>query len=98
MSVFKSLAKVRTSKARLELARAELARSSGVLLDRGFAYPLTTLGGFAAVGAVAGALNIHPLRLPAVSGLIGTGMGELAIHGVRLFSAFSQGHDDPSGS
>lgn len=97
MSVFKSLRKVRKAKGRMEHARAELARSSGVILDRGFAYPLTTLGGFAALGTVAGALNVNPLRLPAMSGLIGTGMGELAIHGVRLLSELGLNHADPSG-
>lgn len=97
MSVFKTFAKVRTSSARMQLARAELARSSGVLLDRGMEYPLTTLSGFAGLGAVAGALKLHPFHLPAMSGLIGTSLSELAIHGVRLMSEIGLGDGAPTG-
>ncbi len=97
MSVFRTLAKVRKSTARMEIARTELARSSGVLLDRGMEYPLTTLSGFAGLGAVAGALKLHPFHLPAMSGLIGTGLSELAIHGVRLMSEIGLGNGAPAG-
>jgi len=99
MSLFKQLAKVRTAQADMKLARSELSAPATALLARSQRYPLSTVSVAAGTGLVLGRFNVHPLRVPGLSSLLGGGVAEAIAHGARLFSAlgsFDLGSSDDS--
>jgi len=53
---------------------------------RGHRYPLTTVGTAAGAGFVLGSLNVHPLRVPGLSSLLGGGLAEAVAYGTRLIA------------
>jgi hypothetical protein len=96
MSIFKNLARVRRARGEMERARVGLAAPATALLERSYAYPLTTLGVVAGAGAVMGRLDVHPLRVPGLGGLLSGGVGELVAHGVRWLAEAGLGASDPT--
>ncbi len=99
MSIFKRIGKVRAAQARMSLARLELSTPTAALLARGHAHPLTTMGAAAGAGFVLGRLNVHPLRIPGLSSVLGGGLAEAVAYGTKLVaelgpSVFAAGQRD----
>jgi len=96
MSIFKQVGRVRTAQARVAAHRAELATPAAALLARGHRHPLTTLGAAAGAGFVLGNLNVHPLRIPGLGGLLRGGLAEAVAQGVRLITELGASDSDAS--
>jgi len=94
VSLFKSLARVRRARAEMDLARTALAQPAGALLVRGYAYPLSAMGVAAGFGVAVAQLDLHPLKLASVGPLLGGGVSELVMHGVRLLAEAGLGLGD----
>jgi len=86
MSLFAQLAKVRVARAEMHLARNEFSAPASALLARGQRNPLTTVGAAAGAGFVLGTLNVHPLRVPGLSALLGGGLAEVVTHGTKIIA------------
>lgn len=86
MSMSIQRARVAAAERRMQLARTGVALPAAALLCRGERYPFTTLGLAATVGAVLGRFNIHPLRIPGVSLLLGGGLAEVTALGARMIA------------
>ncbi len=86
MNVFKKVANVREARLRMSVARQAVQQPAAALLVRGHRYPLATVGTAAGAGFVLGSLNVHPLRVPGVSSLLGGGLAEAAAYGMRLIA------------
>jgi hypothetical protein len=86
MSLFRQLGRVRAAQAEMGLARTEFNATAAALLARGEQYPLTTVGAAAGAGFLLGRHNVHPLRVPGVSSLVGGGLAEAVAYGARLLS------------
>ncbi|HEU4670245.1 MAG TPA: hypothetical protein VFR91_06035 [Dyella sp.] len=84
MSVTRRLAQVRLAQAEVRAARAEVEAPAQLLLQRVRDYPLVSVGAAAGAGVALGQLDVHPLRLPGVAPLLGSGLLPLVTHGVRL--------------
>ena len=100
MSLFSQLARVRAARAEVALARVEIGLPAAALFERGKRNPLTTVGAAAGAGFVLGTLNVHPLRVPGVSTLLGGGLSEIMSHGTQLIAqlgAFGLGPLDADG-
>lgn len=98
MNLFAHLAKVRAARSDMALARMEVSAQAAALFERGKQNPLTTVGAAAGAGFVLGTLNVHPLRVPGVSSLLGGGLAEIMSHGTQLISelgAFGLGPAKP---
>lgn len=94
MSLFKKVAEANAARAEMTLARLEVAVPARALLARGQRYPLTSVGAAAGAGFLLGTFNIHPLRVPGVSSLVGGGLAEIVLQGSQLISelgAFGMG-------
>ena len=76
MSMFAEHARVRAAQRRMDAARAAVAVPASALLARGEQHPFTILGVAAGAGFVMGRMNVHPLRIPGLSGLLGGLMAE----------------------
>ena len=66
-------------------------------LARGHAHPLTTLGLAAGAGVLLGRMDVHPLRVPALGSLFGSGVAELLAEGARWVASAGLG-DPPAGT
>lgn len=86
MSVFKQVANVREARLRMSAARRAVQSPAAALLVRGHRYPLTTVGAAAGAGFVLGTLDVHPLRVPGVSSLLGGGLADAVSYGTRLIA------------
>lgn len=86
MNLFSQLAKVRAARADMAMARLEIGIPAAALFERGKRNPLTTVGAAASTGFVLGTLNVHPLRVPGVSTLLGGGLSEIMSHGTQLIA------------
>ena len=86
MNAFKQMTRVRLAQARMTAARRQLAQPAGALLARGREYPLTTVGAAAGAGFALGSMNVHPLRVPGIASVLGSGMAEAVAHGTRLLA------------
>lgn len=86
MSIFRQAANVRMAKLRAQAARHAVGKPTSALLARERKYPLTTLGGAAGAGFVLGTLNVHPLRVPGLSALLGGGLAEVLAYGTKLIA------------
>jgi hypothetical protein len=86
MNLFAQLAKVRAARSEMALARLEMSVPAAALFERGKENPLTTVGAAAGAGFVLGTLNVHPLRVPGMSSLLGGGLAEIMSHGTQLIS------------
>jgi hypothetical protein len=97
MSLFRQIDKVRAAQARVARHRTELAAPAAALLARGHRHPLATMGAAAGAGFVLGRLNVHPLRLPGLGTLLGSGLAEAVAHGTRLMAelGLADGDDAP---
>ncbi|MCP1372857.1 hypothetical protein [Dyella lutea] len=84
MSVTRRLAKVRLAQAEVRAARAELGEPAHALLQRVRDYPVASVSVAAGAGVVLGQLDVHPLRVPGVGSLLGSGLLPLLTQGVRL--------------
>jgi len=84
MKVTRQLAQVRLAQAEVQAARAAVAEPAQALLQRVRDYPLTSVGAAAGAGVVLGQLDVHPLRIPGVSTLLGSGLMPLVTAGVRM--------------
>lgn len=94
MSLFTELARAKAARAEMTLARLEVAVPARALFARGQRYPLTSVGAAAGAGFLLGTLNIHPLRVPGMSALVGGGLAEIVSHGSQLIAelgAFGMG-------
>ncbi|MFA6232124.1 MAG: hypothetical protein WC617_18445 [Rhodanobacter sp.] len=70
----------------MSAARQALQQPAAALLVRGHRYPLATASTAAGAGFVLGSLNVHPLRVPGVSSLLGGGLADAAAYAVRLIA------------
>lgn len=86
MGLLKNLKRVRRAQARMTLAQAELQIPAEALLARGRRYPLISVGSAAGAGFVLGKLNVHPLRVPGLGGLLSGGLSEAVALGTRLIA------------
>lgn len=86
MSLFSQLAKVGAARAEMTLARGAVTIPATALFERGKRNPLTTVGSAAGIGFVLGTLNVHPLRVPGMSSLLGGGLAEIMSHGSQLIA------------
>jgi hypothetical protein len=86
VSIFRQAANVRMAKLRAQAARHAVGKPTSALLARERKYPLTTLGGAAGAGFVLGTLNVHPLRVPGLSALLGGGLAEVLAYGTKLIA------------
>ncbi|MGC1550935.1 MAG: hypothetical protein WA777_20620 [Rhodanobacter sp.] len=98
MSIFKQVDRVRVAQARVASHRAEMATPAAALLARGHRHPLTTLGAAAGAGFVLGNLNVHPLRIPGLGGLLRGGLAEAVAQGARLIAELGVGVGDAGDS
>jgi len=96
MSLTKRLHAVRVAKDQAQDARHALAEPAHALLSRGQRYPLATVGVAAGAGFVLGQLNVHPLRVPGMSALLGGTAAEVMGQAARLVAEFAQGSLDLS--
>ncbi|PWK92582.1 hypothetical protein [Fulvimonas soli] len=94
MNIFRQHARVRAARAQLTAARHALQEPAAALLARGHAHPLGTLGIAAGAGFVLGRLDVHPLRVPGVGPLLGSGAAGLLAQGARLFADLLGGDGD----
>ncbi|MEI7035177.1 hypothetical protein [Fulvimonas yonginensis] len=92
MSLLGQHARVRAAQRRMTAARAAVAAPASALLARGERHPFATLGIAAGAGFVMGHMNVHPLRIPGLGGLLGGVMAEAAALGAS-FIAQSADHD-----
>lgn len=90
MSLFTQRARVRVARAEMDLARKEFSAPASALLTRGQKNPLTTVGAAAGAGFVLGTFNVHPLRVPGLSSLLGGGLAEVVAHGTRLIAELGE--------
>ena len=86
MNVFKRVADVRAAQLRMSVARQAVQPASAALLVRAHNHPLTTVGTAAGAGFVLGSLDVHPLRVPGVSSLLGGGLADAVSYGTRLIA------------
>lgn len=86
MSMFDRVAKVQAAQLRMRTARHALTTPAAALLVRSREHPLTTVGAAAGAGFVLGSLDVHPLRVPGLGSLLGGGLAEAVVHGVRLIA------------
>ncbi len=84
MSLSGQLARVRAAQQRLEQAREEVTVPAAALLARGYRHPLSSVGVAAGAGFLLARLDVHPLRVPAVQSLLGSGVAELVAQGAQL--------------
>lgn len=84
MNLFSQLARVRAARSEMALARLEISAPAAALLERGKRNPLTTVGAAAGAGFMLGTFNVHPLRVPGMSSLLGGGLAEIISHGSQL--------------
>lgn len=91
MSMSIQRTRVAAAERRMQLARTEVALPAVALYCRGERYPFTTLGLAAAVGAVLGRFDFHPLRIPGVSLLFGGGLADLTALGARMIAGLGAG-------
>jgi hypothetical protein len=88
MSIFRRLAAVRVAHQRVAAARSEWNGAANVLLARGVAHPLTTVGMAAGAGAILGGLKVRPLRVPGLGALLSGGLADTMAFAMRLFTEF----------
>ncbi|CAM5624767.1 hypothetical protein [Rhodanobacter lindaniclasticus] len=86
MKVMRQLAEVRAAQARMTLARHDVGEPAAALLARGRAWPLTTVGLAAGAGVALGSLDVHPLRVPGLTSLVGGGLAEVLAQGAHLLA------------
>jgi hypothetical protein len=86
MRVFEQLAQVQAAQRRTAQAREALRTPVSALLERGHAYPLTTMGAAAGAGFVLGSLDVHPLRVPGVGPLLSGGLADALAFGTRMIA------------
>ncbi|MBU6246565.1 MAG: hypothetical protein KGN77_02315 [Xanthomonadaceae bacterium] len=84
MSVTRRLAQVRLAQAEVRAARAELDEPAQALLQRVRDHPVVSVGIAAGAGVALGQLDVHPLRVPGIGPLLGSGLLPLVAEGVRL--------------
>lgn len=89
MSMFGQHARVRAAQRRMRAARAAVARPAASLLARGERHPVATLGVAAGAGFVMGRMNVHPLRVPGLGGLLGGVLTELTALGASFLAQSS---------
>ena len=86
MGLLRNRKRVRRARERMTLAQAELKVPAEALLARGRRYPLTSVGSAAGAGFVLGKLNVHPLHVPGLGGLLSGGLAEAVALGTRLIA------------
>ena len=86
MSILKQRARVRAAQRRMDAARAAVAAPASSLLARGEQHPIATLGLAAGAGFVMGQLDVHPLRIPGLGGLLGGVVAEATALGASFIA------------
>ena len=86
MSMFGQHARVRAAQQRMGEARRAVAAPASALLARGERHPWVVLGVAAGAGFAMGRMNVHPLRLPGMSALLGSLMSELTALGAGFLA------------
>jgi len=87
MKLTKQLAEVRAAQARMALARHDVGEPVAALLARGRAWPLATVGVAAGAGFALGSLDVHPLRVPGLTSLVGGGLADVLAQSAHLLAA-----------
>ena len=91
MSLFKQLARVRAARQRIDEAREDVTVPAAALLARGYRYPLSSVGIAAGAGFALAKLDLHPLRVPGVQGLLNGSIAELVAQGTQLLAGLDLG-------
>ena len=86
MSLLRRHAQVRAAQQRMRMARAAVAAPASALLARGEQHPVATLGIATGAGFVMGHMDVHPLRIPGLGGLIGGVMAEATALGASFIA------------
>lgn len=86
MTIFGLLDRVRVADARMNLARHDVGEPAVALLARVREYPLSTVGLASGTGFALGSLDVHPLRVPGLTSLIGGGVAEVLAQGSHLLA------------
>ncbi|MEO8779543.1 MAG: hypothetical protein ABI389_12840 [Rhodanobacter sp.] len=81
MSLLKDWARVRKAQLRMATVRRQASEPASALLARAHEYPLTAMGIAAGSGFALGSLDVHPLRVPGMTSLLGSGLGAAITHG-----------------
>lgn len=86
MSLAAQHARVRAAQRRMAQTRAAVAAPASALLARGERHPFATLGIAAGAGFVMGRMDVHPLRIPGLGGLLGGVAAEAAALGASFIA------------